>query len=388
MIVSGINVTIRLDDLMIIGSNGGVSLHQCLIQESLEYPLPNCTLSFDANDQFLKDHPITDGTLVEIHLYKDDNSLNEYYTFRVYNLDLGIMNNYIRYTLSCYLDVYQLFFSGEGFAANTYSSEIFRSVAKSLKIPSNIDTTLDKQLWVPSNFDLLRWLSNISKYGYIDELSCMLWGIEKNKTLLYKNLSSIIKSTPKENLLKLIPTNDNNTPDDNSLPYNSAQPTFYSGIENLRYRGYGGYDTYFHLPSYSSKKVSASKVVASSNMLNINRELSQGLEPTQQAFDVGNFHQHYYEAYMQNLRQLSTYSTYMTVLLEEWSNKLRLLTPVILEYSVSGMNPNSGDSSRIESLSSVYVIDKVTTIINAGEISQAIQIMGQGYNTTRSTGTY
>lgn len=388
MQIAGVNVFISLGDLDLIGEDGGVPLHNCTILESLEHPIPVCKLEFDANEGFLTDYPITDGTPVTIHIFTDDASINEVYDFRVYNLKLEIMGQYIRYSLTCLLDVYSLFLNGEKFVANTYSSEIFRSVAKDLNIPFNIDTTFDKQLWVPSNFDLEHWLTNISQYGYVDDLSCMLWGIEKNKTLLYKNLSTIIKQTPKESLVKLIPSNDNQTTDSNTLTYNSAQPMFSSGIENLSYRGYGGYDTYFDFPSYSSKKFSAQKVVASSNMININKDLSKGLNPNQHAMNIGNFHEHYYTAYMQNLRQLSTYSTYMTVVMETWTPHLRLLNPVVLEYAVSGLMPSAAKGDRIQSLSSVYIIDKVTTIINSGEISQGLQLMGQGYNTENSTETY
>lgn len=388
MKVQGLNVYVTVGDVTLIGADGGASLVDCIIHESIEQPIPTCVLSFDAGDTFLKDHPIADGTLITIHLFTDDGDLDEYYDFRVYNLELEIMSYFIRYKVACFLDVYSLFLGAEPYIANTYSSQIFKSVASKLKLKENIDTTLDKQLWVPSNLDVACWLSNISRYGYIDNLSCMVWGLEKNKTLLYKNLSSIIKSTPRTNLMKLVPTNNNQVSEPNTLPYNSAQPVFDSGYENLKYAGYGGYNTYFDFLSYSAKKASANKVVASSNMLNINKELSQGLNPNNLAFNVGNFHDHYYEAYMQNLRQLSTYSTYMSVLLETWSPNLRLLTPVVLEYSVSGMTGSNAEGSRIDSLSNVYVISKVSTVINAGLISQGLHLMGQGYNTDNSTGTY
>lgn len=388
MKIAGVNVLIGLGDLLIIGEEGGVSLVDCTILESLEHPVPTCILTFDADDTFLSDYPIADGTPVDIHVYTDDSEFSEKYKFRVYNLKLQLMNHYIRYTLTCLLDVYPLFLSGDAFAANTISSEIFKNVATTLKLDYNIDTTQDKQLWVPSDFNLEHWLTNISYYGYINDLSCMIWGLDRTKKLLYKDLSSIIKQNPKEKLPKLVPSSTNDTAASNTYAYNVAQPAFNSGIENLQYRGYGGYDTYFDFSSYSSKKCTSQKVVLSSNMLNINKELSKGLNATQLAMNVGNFHPHYYDAYMQNLRQLSTYSTYMTVLMEVWVPTLHLLDPVLLDYSISGMSSSAESDKNIVALSSVYVIDKITTTITAGTFSQGLQLMGQGYNTSNSTETY
>ena len=62
------------------------------------------------------------------------------------------------------------------------------------------------------------------------------------------------------------------------------------------YGGYGGIDNYFDLIDYQWKEVSAKKVIAESNILNISKELSQGLAQEWYPFDVGNFHKNYWLA--------------------------------------------------------------------------------------------
>ena len=140
----------------------------------------------------------------------------------------------------------------------------------------------------------------------------MIWAFDRHKILLYKNFTNLFRNRSKNNW-SFIQLPDSYDAENRQYGYANATLNIPSGTENVLHEGYGGDDKYFDLLSYQWKYPAARKVVAESNLINISKELSNGLATNWYPFDVGNFHKNYWLARKQNARILSTYSTYAVV---------------------------------------------------------------------------
>lgn len=135
----------------------------------------------------------------------------------------------------------------------------------------------------------------------------MFWCLDRHRCLLFKDINNIFNSETKYNV---IPTTHNMSVTSNTIGYITSAVTNSSGLENVQNNGYGGDDFYYDLLNYKLNTVSAKKVKAYSGIININKEISNGLKQSFYPLNVGNFHKNYYLAHDQNKRVLSTFSTY------------------------------------------------------------------------------
>ena len=164
--------------------------------------------------------------------------------------------------------------------------------------------------------------------------------------------------------------------------YANATLNIPSGTENVLHEGYGGDDKYFDLLSYQWKYPAARKVVAESNLINISKELSNGLATNWYPFDVGNFHKNYWLARKQNARILSTYSTYAVV-------KCTKLMNYRLGQIVNFALMDSQDIQNVVKMGTgTYIITNIAINMTSSTINSVVRLAMQGLNgqaTTRET---
>jgi hypothetical protein len=155
-----------------------------------------------------------------------------------------------------------------------------------------------------------------------------------------------------------------------------------SGTENLLHEGYGGDDKYFDLLSYQWKYPAARKVIAESNLINISKELSNGLATNWYPFDVGNFHKNYWLARKQNARILATYSTY-AILQSQYLMNYRL--GQIVKFVLMD---SQDDKNSVKMGSGIFIIKSIAMRITLKSITATLKLAMQGLNgqaTTRET---
>lgn len=383
MKIQDFDVVISLNDTAILSGNSGVGFHELTIVEDIETILPTCTISFICDEFFLKDNPIVDGSKLQIDIFNSSKQVKESYKFRVFNTKIEIQNNVIIYNIYGYFDIYGMYSDAYKYVLFGNSSEVFNNIAAQLKLKTDIDNTKDKQLWSASNLNVVQWLSNIANHGYIGDTSCMIWAVDRNCKLLYKDLSNIITRARNSSLYNLSVGMNNKLKSAKDIIYATASPVFDSGVENLSKRGYGGSDYYFDFKTYAIKEAVSKKAVASSNIINVNKDLAASASRNYyKGFNFGNHHENYYQAEIQNQRLASLFSTYFNINLRDWFN-FSLLQPINFKYRSDNVA-----ASDIEALSGIYVINKIISRYTLNSIQQEIQIMGQGYNTVKSTTTF
>ena len=385
MKIQGFDVNISINDVIILGESNGVGLQSLTISENVHVPLPICQLQFTADEFFLDKEPLIDGSKIEIEIYHEQLKLKEKYKFRLFNLTVKPNKTAVVYDVIGYFDTYEMFRSPYEFSTKNYSYLVFKDVAQAFSYETDLDATNDNQLWIASELNLVKWLSNIASHGWIDETSCMVWALDRNRKLLYKDISSLIRRTNLKQCYNLIPmVNSSGTiePSSKLIPYKVATPTFKSGFENISNGGYGGDNYYFDFEQYTNQTIASRKAVASSKFVNVNKELSQGLSDTFYPFNVGNMHPNYFLATLQNSRIASLFSTYFDIVLSNWY-PIHLLDTINLNYSSDAQS-----TKIIKALSGLYIITGINTIINPQSLQQSITLSGQGYNASVVTGAY
>ena len=360
---------------------GNASNLNCTITEDVFTGVPICALTFTSSPQFLSRFPIVDGTLVEIQIKSKVFKIDEKYNFRVAKLTATPNANLIFFELSCYLDFYELYRGALKYALCGNSSDVFQSVADRNNLQSMIHATDDRQVWVASEQNLANWLSTVAGRGWASDVSGMYWFVNRKKQLFYVDIDRLIYGTKAPRVTFQCGRTQLDDVENNIIKYQSFNITTNTGEENLFNNGYGGDNSHFSLLKYSVEDVQATKVRAASEIINISKELSQGLGETYSMIDTGNFHPHYYLAWEQNRRVLSTYSSYVNLVCE-YFRPLNLSQVVTLKATASNK-----ENSDINSLTLKYIISSLSIVINSSNIGMNIQLCSQGYN-GKSTESY
>ena len=344
-----------------------------IIEEDISNGFPICQIQFTSSREFLTNTPIVDGTPVEIRIYCEALGVDETLTFRVSAVKTVAMGFSFVFVLDCFLDFYELFRNCNKYAARGLSSEIFKNVAEQNKLKYNIDPTNDLQTWIPSELNLGSWLNVVANHGWFDMNSCMYWFMNRRKELFYKNLDKLFYETKNIRTFKF----GNLMPGDiegGVYRYKTIGFKMETGTENIFNRGYDGRNFHFDLLSYSLKTDNANKVRAITEIVNINKELSQGLEENNLAIDCGNFHEYYFMAEAQNSRIRSSLSTYTVLGCEYWM-PVSLGEMYLLEPVASGTQ-----DTYIPSLNCKYLISSIRTKITTAAVTMEVELCTQGFN--------
>ena len=270
------------------------------------------------------------------------------------------------------LDFYDGYSHSNEFNIYGNSSDVFKQVAERFQLTSEIDETNDTQLWVAGENNLYQFLMDTCTYGWDDETSAMFWCMDRHKILLYKNFTNLLRkrSSTIGQFFQQLATD----PSQKIYGYSKANAQVMAGTENIINGGYGGQDHYFSLLDYDWQEVTANKVIAESNLINISKELSHGLAQSFYPFDVGNFHKNYYIAKKQNARILSTYSTYINV-------ASSFFMPYRLGQVTNFTFTDGQDlDNKIKAVSGVFAICAIKINISMKAITCYLQLVMQGLN--------
>lgn len=366
------DLNIYIDKLNIFETKG-VILIDGEITESIGNPVPECRLSLSVPIGWLDERSIVDGTLIEYEIKDKRLNIQERLKFRLFNIKkIEINQRFAQVDMQGLLDFYDGYSHSNEFNMYANSSDVFKRIANAFRLESNIDDTNDAQLWVAGENNLYQFMMNMATYGWVDETSAMFWCMDRHKILLYKNFTSLLRKRSSHigQFLQQIYTD----PSEKIYGYSKANGAIMAGSENILNGGYGGEDHYFDLLNYNWQEVTAKKVVAESNLINISKDLSHGLAQTFYPFDIGNFHKNYYKAKKQNTRILATYSTYVNV-------AATYFMPYRLGQIVNFQFTDAQDlDNKVKSMSGVFSICAIKIKLSMKAITCNLQLVMQGLN--------
>ena len=367
------NLSVFIDDMDILAT--GCLLGKCMLYESILTHIPSCEMNLVVPATMMDQRSIVDGSKIrfEIEFCYEEGKPKEIYNYRIYDIDsLELKQGYIELKVEGVIDFYEGYTESNKYNMTGNTSDIFKEIAKQNNLTNSIDLTNDKQLWIGGQRNLFHFMQFVSERGWVDETSCMYWALDRQKILLYKNLTSLLAD--RSDKIYTFKQNSHTENDKLTYQYDRCYSEIHSGKENIYGYGYGGNDYYFSLLDYDQKAISAKKAVAWSNLFNINKDLSKGINDTFLPFDVGNYHENYNLARIQNKRLLSTYSTY-SILDSQYFQPYRLGQIVNLEY----MDANDPDY-KIDSLSGIRIISSIRIDITPAFIRSKIELAMQGLN--------
>lgn len=353
----------------------GMSIGSIDVYEDIYSGIPSFTMSVSVPQSLFNNQCFVDGSLFKLSINGAD--INDTYLFRVWDVPKIVQkNDSITVDLNGVLDVYEIYRDGNKYNACSTTSGLFKKIASENNWENDIDETNDKQTWVAGRRNLFQFMHHLCKYGYSDETSCMIWFFDRKKRLIYKNLSKLFKEKS-NNIWQF----DKGFGDYSNkiFGYGEISVKLTAGSDNIVNGGYGNDFDVFELKTYKDKLIHPNKVIAESATINISKELSQGLSYDWFPFDVGNFHEHYYLAWAQNRRILSTYSTY-SYLQCQCLQKFRLGQIVNLNF-----RDIAGEENKSKSFTSLGIISSIHTKITPDMVGATVTIMSQGVNSKNET---
>ncbi len=361
-----------------VTTGSGATFINAIIDESIESIYSVCSVTFEGSESFISDAAIVDGTPIKIFIKSKELNFSYVYYYRVGKVVIvQSTNNSYRYTITGYTDFYHLFESPTKFIYKGKSSQVFQNIADKYNLESEIDITNDEQLWTCSEQNLKEWLSFVSSRGWINETSGMFWCLDRHRCLLYKDINTLF-GLPSS--YTFAPGTSPATLDTKTMYYITSTVANKSIEENVKSNGYGGSDFNFNLLNYSLMETSAKKVKAYSNIININKELSQGLKQSFHPFNVGNFHKNYYLAHDQNNRVLSTFSTYYLL-------TCQFFQPVRLGQMANIVKNSLTGGNKSKSLNVKSMIHSIQINFIEENVNMTVGLCTQGFNGI-STETY
>ena len=366
-------LSVFIDDMDIIAS--GCLFVSASLYESIYAHIPSCELEVVVPKQLMDQRSIVDGSKLrfEIQFNFEKGKPKESYTYRVYCIKrLTQEQEYINIKLDGLLDFYEGFTSSNKYNALATTGEIFNKIAQQNYLTAQIDTTDDKQLWIGGEKNVFNFMQYMSQRGWINDTSCMIWYLDRHRILVYKDLTSLIAQRSDD----IYTFKQTDAPEKEKLTYGytDCHAEINSGAENIYQGGYGMDDYYFNFLEYKQEQVSAKKAVAWSNLFNINKELSKGLNDTLCPIYVGNHHPHHALACVQNQRLLATYSTY-TILDSQFFQPYRLGQIVNLDFTYA-RDPNL----KVDALTGIRIIDSIRINITVSAITSKVELAMQGLN--------
>ena len=353
----------------------GAQISSLDIFEDIYDGLPTFTARIVIPKGAFDTNTFVDGSTFEITINAEKMSITKAsYMFRCWDIPNIIQQSYYDIIdINGVLDVYEIYRDANKYNMFGNTSDIFKKIADEYKWVSDIDNTTDSQLWVAGRRNLFQFMHHLCKYGYCDETSAMIFFFDKEKRLMYKDFSKLLKE--KSNSIYTFNKVGIGNGKDRIFGYLDSSIESCAGTDNIVNGGYGNDFETFDLLTYEPKVIHATKVVAESKTINISKELSQGLNYDWFAFDVGNFHENYWMAYAQNKRIRSTYSTYITLQCQ-YLQKFRLGQVVNVVLKDTGEINNES-----EAFSMLGMISSIHTTINTDNISAEVTVISQGVNT-------
>jgi len=334
--------------------------------------MPTCVLDLLFYAQAFDTYPIVDGSSIEVTIQNADLNINETYNFGVYNIEEIKQNQqFLTMRITGVVDFYSGYIDGNILNSYCNTYEIFNKVADDCKLKKDIDMTNDKQLWVAGEKNVYDFLTYLTQHAYIDDTSGMFWCLTANNTILFKNISNILKNVNDAFIISQVTGYD---PQNKTYNYTSADLKVESGFCNVVEGGYGGKDFYFDLEKYEQQEADSRIVISANKMINISKNLSQGLQNSYLPLNIGNYHPNYYNAYKQNIRTLSTLSIHAYLLCQT-------LQPFKLGELVKFVYSDSQEldtGSKI--LSGNYIITKKHIEIQKETVICDLQLSTTGFN--------
>lgn len=369
----------------------GVSIHESICDN-----IPTCKLEVEVPYSWLDNQYLTDGTTISISLKVNKELADSYtylnedsYEFRLYGIEkIEEHGKLVRVVLNGVTDCLLGYDDGNWLNCACTTSSVFNKFAEKYKFKEkDIDNTSDKQLWIANGRNAYQFLTYCASYGYKDETSAMMWAVDRNRKLYYKDIVNCFNPNiggQKSQKIRIgslgVPATSMNIPFGMNNVVLSAYGTN-SDVFQLVDKNSSKYD-YTNIKCKTIKKTSESTCVCKNSKLTGTQDWFP--------FDVGNHYPQYFKAVNQNRQVLSTYSTFVSI---EFSpstaivaknsiipffQAFHLFDTHSLEYVV---DVNNEKFEKMDSFSTKAMVESIDISITPSAAKTKLKFVTQGLNT-------
>jgi hypothetical protein len=201
------------------------------------------------------------------------------------------------------------------------SSDVLKKVADTCGFTFSGVGTSDQQIWYPGNKTINSFAKYVAERGYATENSCMMIAVTTDKTLVYRDITSMDNPVGSFGILDMSGRS--------GYPAVSYKPSTNSGVENIR-AGYAGAVVEQNLldaESINTKHSAIGTVVNEQGQLMVNSEVKSSINEGNVRFgpiSPGNAHENSQSARYQNSRVQSLFSS-----------QFELVTPVMTPFHIT-----------------------------------------------------
>lgn len=339
------------------------------LTESTIMGLPAFKLEYEDKTGYLADSfPITDGTPVTFIIGTE--SQKQQINFRNFGKPLTVPGaTKSKISMVGYLDVpnylYSVYFGG--FTGT--SNEALRDIAEKSYMQFDGESTQDKQTWISGNKSFSNFANHIASHGWVNDKSCMSIGVKFDKTLMYKNLTSIVSKTPRFRIHSGPPPKTSATTSFECLYYSMKS---LSGVLNK----FGGYDTHVAQEQMDGTFSEETRVKATklSNYFDLDKNVKSRVGVVNSIYvppSCGNTNDYYEKGLLQNTRMRSLYSSMIDVILDKVTG-IELFD--LVEFSL----PNPSQDSLNRSYSGTYIVSAKMMTIHGNRYFEKIRLSSTG----------
>lgn len=379
----------------------GVSMHESIIDL-----IPTCNIEVEVPYTWLDNQFLTDGTKISIQmkineeLSRNFTNLNEKpYVFRLFNIqkieDHGL---FIRLILGGVIDFLSGYSDGNVLNCPCTTSQVFKNCATKFGFTNtDIDKTSDEQLWIANGRTVYQFLTYCCEFGWVDGTSGMMWAIDRNKKLYYKNIPKCFSSDGSKSGSNC--ANGKCTGTQNIRVGSLGVPVVTSapfGLNNIELAAYGTDASAFQIKKdkYDYNHIEAKCVCKTSESTCVCKNGPKKQGENWFPFDVGNHNKNYFKAVLQNRQVLATYSTFLSVRFTPSSGivaknsiipffeAFHLFDTHNIEYDV---HVEDGEFIKMKALTTKCMVETIDVNITQKHAATNIKFVTQGFNTKGNT---
>jgi len=263
--------------------------------------------------------------------------------YRVYKVRPQPSGMKYSYDVSCYYDKPEYFLKKQTLSNQGTSSDTIQQMIQSEGITADIDATQDHQVWRNTGLSKSAYIRKVMlSRMYSDDQSAYLYGYSSiSDRIRIKNIAQILNNLEVVQFVNNFALASAGTP---AALFHEYSAHMASGQSNAKTGGYGLNGYTFDLTQGASATNSGASVIVPTGDLNINGSLAgHATRFIYDSVDVGNTHDNYYKAKVQNARIISTYSNYLELLVP-MNSGCDLLDPVSVK-ALTKINTSTVDTT-------------------------------------------
>lgn len=349
------------------------SLENITIIESIWQALPSVQISLINDGSLVEINPLIDGSQIDLSLTIVNSGIEENITMEtlLWSHTIEPYSEGFRIVMNCFLSAPD-FIEGRIESINGSSFDVFNLMANRSRMQLIADPSIDKQVWIRPGIRGNIWLNDVINRSWSSPDSAFIYAVTRNRELLRYNLSERASRNPTWVFSPERERNEKEIPE-NKVLYKYPRFNSQSGILNSMF-GYGRNLSSFNIETGANEINKPKSFVKRTNVMNLN----QKREVPQKYDSLGfnnplNVHENYFNAYAQNMRLKSFYSSSVE-LLSDFVKPVRILDRVTLQlYNESEMQSQLTYAGN-------YFVKNITTMFDPTNVTRRFTLVREGLN--------